>query len=362
MRTLLQASLLCLPVVCLPLRAQQSFTSPRNMESVEGSGSHGYVLGAASGARWQQVDGTLRGAGFQNVQSIAFRRDGLLATNAAFGARVLQQVSVLMSHATLPAVRKDQSTNYKDTPVLVFTPRDVNAPDWSVRPAAGTAPFDLRLPFDTPWSYNGTDDLLWEVRIQDVAVAPTTVSSYPFDFVPGPGALQQTTYGVALGQGCLATGQTQNRFTLHASLANEMSRFRLRHSTNFAPGSAAVVTFVDFSDPNLTVPGLCAVLHALPTVLLDLGIGSTTGAVPSRYVEIPYEPAAIGFSLYLQAVAADAGQGALPIAVSQGSRVTVPAPPSLPGVAHAVSHARPGGVLRYEAVAPGGIVARFEHP
>ena len=355
MRTWITASLLGVAVT-----AQQTFTSPANMATTEGSGSYGYVLGAASAVRWQQVDATLRGAGYQNIHSIAFRRDGVLATNAAFGPRVLQGLCVWMAHASLPAIRKEQDANYKDTPVLVFTPKDVNAPDWSTRPASGTAPFDLRLPLDTPWNYNGSDDLLWEVQIVDVSQAPGTVLSYPFDFTPGTGALQTATTGVSVGTGCLATGQTTNRFTLHGSIANERSRFRLRHSTNFAPPSGPVLTFLDFVDSNLGVAGLCAVLHALPTVVLDMGVASTTGGVPSSYVEIPYEPAAIGFSLYLQAVAADAAQGTFGVAVSQGSRVTVPAAPALPGVAHAVSHARPGGLLRYAAVAPGGIIAQFE--
>jgi hypothetical protein len=340
--------------------AAQTFTSPKGYDTVEASGSHSHVLGAVDGLRWQQVDATLKGAGYQNLSSIAWRRDGVEADNTAWGARTFQQLSVVLAHATLGSMSNDFGANYKDAPVVVFTPKDVSAPDWTQKPAAAPAPFNLRLSFDRAWSYNGQDDFLWEVVSQRVIPMPATLRSYGFDYQPVSGTFTQTAHGAALGTGCLVTGQS-SRFVLSVTVENQGARLRLRHSVNFGPRNAPVFTFLDGADANQTVPGLCAPLRALPTVVLPLGGSSPTGSAASAYVTVvPYDPAILGRDLYLQAAGADGGQAGLPFAVSQARRVTLPARPALPVVGRVHSWLVGSTRVTYGPW-PGGVVAQFQH-
>ena len=338
----------------------QSFTSPRGYATVEGGGTFAHVLASTDALRWQQIDATVRGAPAPNLGSIAWRRDGQLADNAAYGARVVQQMSVVLAHSTLATIDRDFARNYRDQPVVVFTPKNVNAPDWTRRPAAAPAPFDFRLTFDQQWSYNGTDDLLWEVRVAQVSGAPGAVSNYPFDFQPMTGSFSLKQDGVALGTGCIAKGQTTRRFFLQATLYDHGTSFRLRHSTHVGPRAAPVVTFLDVQDQNQTIPGLCAPLRAAPTVILGLGTASAGGAVPAvEIANIPYDAAALGRNVYAQAAGLDDSQAGIQVAVSQGERVTVPANPTLPGTGRVFCYSVLGATT-VQGPWGGGVIAEFQ--
>lgn len=354
--------LVALPLSCAVALAQtQTQTSPKGYGSVEGNGSHGYVIAATDGLRYQQVDSTWRGTPVANLASLAFRRDGALATNTTYASRTLNQVSVVLSHATMSALSGNFAANYKGAATTVFTPKNVNAPDWSTKPATAPAPFDLKLTFDQQWSYNGTDDLLWEIQIGSVSTLAGPVTNYPLDYQSATGAYETVAYGAAIGTGCLAKGQTTRRFVLGTTVHDRAGSFGLRASANFGPPSTAFVAFLDVSDPNQTVPGLCAVVHALPTVMIPLGTSSSTGSVGSTRVDnIPFVAAAIGGSVYMQAFGLDNSQSTIQIAASQGERLTIPAVPSLPNVGRIYAYST-FGASPVQGPIPGGVIASFSY-
>jgi hypothetical protein len=341
------------------LAAAQTFTSPSGYDSVEGAGRHAHVLASTTALSWQQIDSTTRSASARTLTSIAWRRDGTTATNAAFAARVVENLTVRLAHSSLAAISVDLDQNYKDTPAVVFGPRNVNAPDWRNQPAS-PAPFDFKLTFDTPWVYNGRDDLLWEVRADKVTPAPTALANYPFDFQPASGSFRTTLRGTSVGTGCTATGQTRS-MVLATLMHNTSARFELQASFNFGPANAPAVLFLDVQDANLTVPGLCAAVRATPLVLLPLGAGSPTGAVASSWLRtLPYIPSLVGANLWLQAAALDTGRTGIRLALSQGKRQTLPATPAVPNVGRVYTYTTEGCTLTQEPQ-PGGVIAQFEY-
>ncbi|MCA8956303.1 MAG: hypothetical protein KDC87_09515 [Planctomycetes bacterium] len=351
-------TLACIALLC-PVAVAQSFTSPKGFDTTEAGSAHGFSLASATDSIWQQIDSSLHGGGFTGIKSIAFRRDGALAANAAYVARTLKSLSVTMSHATLAAATGNLSGNYKGTPTTVFPAKDVSAPDWTAAPSSSPMPFSLSIPFATTWSYNGTDDLLWEVAIQAVQTAPTALVSYPFDFQRYSGAFQVVAGDAFIGQGCRVSGMARN-FVLSVDAYNHGTKFRLRHSVNYGPASADIVSFVDAVDPNQSIPGLCAALHVNPLVWFPMGRSSTGGSVPGAFLDIPYLASAVGQRFYMQAVGQDPTQSVIPLAVTQGVQVTVPIAPVLPAVGYVYSEAS-SGVRTYSGPWGGGIVARFEH-
>ena len=90
-------------------------------------------------------------------------------------------MTVVMAHTKASADSTNYAANYLHPATTVFGPRDVSAPDWSAKPRSAPPAFDLRVLFDRPWTYNGTDDLLWEVRVASTVPTPTTITSYPDD-------------------------------------------------------------------------------------------------------------------------------------------------------------------------------------
>ena len=85
------------------------------------------MLASTTALRWQQVDTTTRATSARTLTSIAWRRDGTTATNAAFAARVLENLTVRLAHSSLAGISIDLDQNYRDTPAIVFGPKNVNA-------------------------------------------------------------------------------------------------------------------------------------------------------------------------------------------------------------------------------------------
>ncbi|MCA8969438.1 MAG: hypothetical protein KDC95_06630 [Planctomycetes bacterium] len=338
----------------------QSFTSPSGLASTDGSGAFVHVLGAAPKLRMQQIDSSNKSTTARTLTSLAFRRDAALATSTDFGARVLENLSITMSHAQLSTISRDFDANYKDKPVIVFAPKNVNTPDWSSKPATAVAPFDFKLTFDTPWIYNGTDDLLFEVSIEKVTSAPTVLTSMPCDLQKQTGSFATSLRGATFGTGCIAGGQT-TRFVLATQMHNTSARFVVQASANFGPKKSAALLMLDFVDQNISAPGVCAVVHALPTLILPLGTTSDNGAIAAtRESGLPYVPSAIGASLYFQAWAIDATQSGIGIAFSQGQRQTIPSTPTLPATGRVYAYDVAGCVLPQGPYA-GGVVTQFEY-
>ena len=147
--------LLALLSAYAPLCAQTGkLVSPESLASTEGNSYH-WALFSYPQARFQQVERSLRGMP-RILKSIAFRRDAAQAGGAARNV----DADVWLAHGTLATFTNVFQNNFKDTPVAAFTKKTVSLPDWTTKPPTPPAPFNLVLPFDQPWSYNGQDDVL----------------------------------------------------------------------------------------------------------------------------------------------------------------------------------------------------------
>ena len=66
--------------------------------------------------------------------------------------------------------------------------------------------------------------------------------------------------------------------------------------------------FIDATQSNLQLPGLCGTVYALPTIQVPIGVADGTGALPPFYISrIPFSQATVGLTLYSQAAAIDVG-------------------------------------------------------
>ena len=335
----------------------QAFTSPAGYVTTEGSSNHDYILFRYSDLRWQQLDATSIGQAPTPIQRISWRRDGVAAANTAWAARTLD-VGVHLSNAVTPgAISESFDANYSGTPVLAFASRPVNLPDWTQPPAAAPAPFDFNLQLDAPWVYMGTEPFLWEVRVTN----NVTATNYGNDFQSIPGSTGSSNTGTAVGTGCVATGRTA-AMALACSAKNQFTRFRLGYGLTNAPASTPAILFIDGTNSNLTIPGLCSTLVALPTLQLPMGNTDAAGALSTFSIEnIPFQQSTVGVTLFSQAVAVDVGQAGLPIAVSNGRSNVFPATPATPCLVTRVYEYRLSATsMRAPSVWTGGIVAQFD--
>lgn len=346
------------------LAAQTStFTSPRGFDTVEGATSHGYILGSKIQLTFQQLDATLRGNVTGLLKSIAWRRDGTSATSADYSARQME-MEVVLCDTVCANVSTTHANNYLGTPTTVFTKKFVSAPDWTQLPASTPAPFNFKVVFDSQWLYTGVNDLLWEVRVTQNTYAGTAFTNYPYDFdyIGQSGAVFSTTAtGVAVGTGCTSTGMT-SAFRLTGSIYTHPNRLRMTLGTTYAPALTPVSVYVDAVDSNLNIPGLCGVLHALPTIEIPLATSTSTGSIATKtFDNLPYNSSFPGVQLHFQAIALDLGQTTIPVSVSNGLDVTIAAPPANVGTIARVYSYLSGSTVLAPTQWTGGMITQFEY-
>lgn len=336
--------------------AAQDFTSPRGLVSTEGDASH-FALFHSGYERFMQVDDTQTGHPAAAIRGIAFRRDGDRADPQASARTV--DLTVRMGLADYANASGTFATNWNATPTTVFTRKTIRVPDWSQLASTRPAPFDLVLPFDATFTYDGSMAMAFELVMEN-----TTGASSPYvDAERGATLPYRQAVGQTFDFGCLVTGQ---RIEMAHSLNIEnygpghaLYGIRLGFAVVHAPLSQAAVVNVDITDPNLAVAGLCTKVHALPKISLALGSTSTTGAIPTTWFDVPYSPAFEGLHLFTQALALDPQAPGLPIALSDRRDAVVPdAPRTAPHCAYlyAPSVNDPSATLWRDR----GVVVRFQ--
>jgi hypothetical protein len=212
--------------------------------------------------------------------------------------------------------------------------------------------------FDTPWIYNGADDFVWEVRYSS-GMNSATGSDFGNDFQLGVAAssASTTTAGVAIGTGCLATGRIAT-MSMTGSMTTYVDRFNLMVNTANAPANAASALWIDFTDPNLTLPGICATLHSLGALQVGLGSSNANGDV-SLVIDLGKSPAFIHTTLFLQTLSLDAGQPGVPVSLSNGRSFVIQ--PDNYNCTRAYNYTiSPTGSLVTSGPWHGGIATRFE--
>jgi hypothetical protein len=354
------AVLLTLGLLSISLPAQGTFTSPFGYDTIEGATNHAYILGDRVGLTWQQIDSTLRGK-VLSVKSIAWRRDGTLATSANYVSRTME-LEIFLANSELTNISQTHSANYVGTPTQVVKKKTVNAPDWTTAPTTAPAPFDFKVPFDTSWVFLGKNDFLWEVRVTKNSYTGGVFSNYPFDFqyVVSGGSFSNPSStpsaNTMLGTGCTASGQT-SPFNLSTILYNHGVKFRLQNSVTNAPATTPVNAYFGIRDPNLAILGWCERIHVDPLFLLPLGNSSSTGTVsPMTLDNIKYQKNLIGFPIFAQAGAVDTGKGLF--LLSNGVKFAAASDPVYPKVGRVYTYNLTSGTTT-SGPWTGGIIAQF---
>jgi hypothetical protein len=300
------------------------FFSPPGAEHVEGNGTSATMFGsvAAYQSRIQHADNNFVGHPlFLITRSIAWRRNG----PSGAGVPRVAEITLIMSHADYNTFSATFASNYKDTPVTVFTKKNVNLPDWSVRPMPPPAAFDLVVPFDVPWVYNRIDALLWEIVVTNTSAA----GSYDQDWFAGAATMDWSQTHVDQGPGCTTANGTFTKKDVHRSDATNL---QVGFQISGGPPSAAVIVLVGRQLQTLTVPGLCGPIRTDILLTLLPGVTDPSGNLPPSYQNIPWQAGFSGLLLTAQAVAPDPSQPGIGAAVSNATLVGLPKTAGTPGV------------------------------
>ncbi|MEE9128278.1 MAG: hypothetical protein V3U11_14190 [Planctomycetota bacterium] len=296
-----------------PVASQKFITSPAGFLSREGVAFTLLTQGAAR--RLQTIDGTQVGSA-RTFRSLALRRDGTSVLNSGPGT---VKVTLDMGHGNLGQIFHEMNRNFLGQKGNVIATKTVSFPDWRTKPSTFPAAFNFTNPFDRVFVYNGKDALVWDLRIEDSTKTLRLADAQDYQrLVPR---------STPLGIGCVATGQTRSFFHLAQGM-NEGSNLTkyglgLEVTGGNAPPSSPVFLSVNVTDANLTVPGFCSKVRAIPLIHVLLGISDKNGQFGGRQFRGPYVQAAVGTNLVSQLYAPDRGHVA-GIALANGFRTVIP--------------------------------------
>jgi hypothetical protein len=247
----------------------QGFTVPLGLEAREGNGCSIWANPfAAPQGRFQYSDAALRGPARPGLQRLELRRDATQV--GTFPARTAR-VGLLLAECDAAALTTAFAANYAGNASLVFSPKPVAIPDLSALPVGAPAAWSIAIPFDVPWSYSGTLDLIWEVQLDS-------------NSQPGMPLALDSVEASAPGQGAFAYLGMQpctspnGPFNIYAQppATSSAGVVRLACTALRGPSSAIGVLALGLSDPNLT--GIfCAPMRTSADVLLPV-LGDATGA------------------------------------------------------------------------------------
>jgi hypothetical protein len=337
-----------------------TFTSPKGLDTVEGNSNHDYIMFRYNKMRFQQIDSTNTGAGPRVLKTIAWRRDGTVTGTARndWVARTTDMTVILSEAVPMGSATVNFNTNYLGQPTTVFTTKNVNLPDWTALPTTPPAPFDFKLTLDVPWLYAGVNNFLWEVQSDNLSLLS---SDYGNDYETSTGTFTPASNsGTILGVGCVVPPNTLP-FLLSNTVYNHASKFRIVTSGSRGPANSPALLFADAIDSNLTVPGLCTTLHAMPTLIIPLGVTSGTGAIASTTTDnLAYDPSLVGAQVFFQAMALDTAQPGIPIALTHGRVNTIPNPPTPPVTARLYEYST-GTSMRAPSIWTGALVTQYEY-
>jgi hypothetical protein len=308
MRPALLLTTATLLAAAAPAQFTRDVISPRGAEFFEGNSSSDILFGNWNpNTRVQQIDKNLIGTGLPAILYLGWRRNG----NANAGAAKTTDLTIIMSHADYDTVTNDFASNYKDPPQTVFTRKPVNLPDWNAPAPTVPSPFDLRVPLDTPFIYNGVDALLWDVLNEN-----NPMGTYSQDWLSGTIPHTYGAYPTLLGAGCPTPNGTMNhRAAIRANATTLDMGFRVEG----APSTANVSLLFGLSNPGLTVPGLCTTLNTAPIADLPLGVTDAQGGIALQFgFATAWNPGFAGLPIHTQALALDPSQPFLPVALSGG--------------------------------------------
>ncbi len=306
------AILLLLPA----LGAQsQSFTSPAGMAITEGNGA---FFTFAGDRRLQVLDAT-DPSPKNAIRSLALRRDGGEPASLNFGSRTMT-IALWMGHGSFANRGPQFARNYLATPTNVVAPRIVRLPDWIQRPTNVPAPFDFVVaPFDIPFSYRGTDALVYEiVHTHSDGVGLVAADRQFHDTVTGSRC--QSLY-----RGC-QTPQHADPFTHDMTLFHDASArtLTLWPTATRGPRQVPFLLALDVTNPDVQLPGLCARILSGGQALMGVGSSDLEGARVIPKLVVPNNPALILRTIYSQIIALMDSTTPSPLFFSNGCATLVP--------------------------------------
>ncbi len=295
------------------LAGQTTAYSPAAFATVEGSTSSTLPFSSAP-FHVLQVHGDLRGS-VNLYSSIAFRRDGV--STATTGLSRTIDMEMFAGEAVYPNIDLTFAANFVMPRVPVVMRRMVNTPNWQIA-ASTPAPFDFTIPFDVPYLNSGLLDFAWEL----LAYSNSGTST---DLMRADATLSTFTQSGSqfLGTECTATGQTtgyQLLGSMRASANGEL--LFIAQGLNLPAGTTANVLMIGATNPNLTVPGLCAPITSSGEVILPMP-PAPTGFWTSTLYTFPHLPAFVGAHFIEQAASYDPGQPGIPIVLTRGRDFTI---------------------------------------
>jgi hypothetical protein len=301
----------------------QSFTvSPQAYARLEGPTSNTWPW--VNAFRYQQVYTDLVGTP-RVIQGIAWRRnqDQDVSQNAGAVPRTLDmEVSMCASnHSTWSTVF---ANNYVGTPMLVFTRKIVNAPDFRTEVLQRPAPFDFGIPLDTPYLDLGQNDLLYEI----VMYSASSTASYYCDVPVFASATMCYASYASVGSGCTTA---RGAFSVRSQIRNTLATATVTVQLDVirGPASASGAVLLGLVPLDIPIPGLCTNLYTDGGIVSIPFTTASTGTATTPALNVAWSTGLVGLVLTAQAAAADASQPAMPIAATQGIRCEMP-PLTLP--------------------------------
>lgn len=340
------------------LAGQQPRVSPTPFTGLEGNGATSYPFSAAL-FRFQQIHADLRGGAAQ-VAALAWRRDA--GSGGGPGLARTVDLDLTLAEGDAATAGPVFAANALANVTTAVARKNVALPDWRSQPPAAPASFTARIALDAPWTYGGSLDLLWEVRVfANSAAGDLYLADYGFPATP-PRYLAATR---ARGSGCQTNSHPGLPMTLSASLWSEPSGLCfLQWFVDRAPSQAlGAAVLLGVVDPDLPVPGFCASgLRCEPLLVLPPAapVGAN-GACQTALFAIPWDPSFRGATLTSQALAYDAQQPGLPLAGSNGLHCDLPY--ALPPTVTPLTRVYAGHPLLAQGAlfrGTGGLVTRFE--
>lgn len=299
--------------------AAQAVVSPRFCAVTEANYDNSLPFGYGGDQQsYQQIHADLAGL-TASWSSLSFRRDGFVATNASFAPKTFTADVWFGAGVPIVAVSATYANNWTSTPSRVVTGRTVNMPSWVQRPSPMPAAFDVVVPLDAPYLWNGASHFLWEMRVRNQTLTHPMFA----DAHNGPGN-SDSSGSLPFGNApfCIATGQTGAYLASSLFVINGASLdATFGCSLGVANGPATILIGAQSQD--VVIPGLCGRLLVDPLVNLD-GVADATGAM-SITLSVPFTSALAYTPIVTQAVCLDALRpDPIPAAISRGAANTIP--------------------------------------
>jgi hypothetical protein len=293
----------------VPLAAQTT-TSPRGLDAKEGNAIF-YHWATVTGRRLQGIDDGWRTRP-RLVPGIAFRRDGAGGSTA----RTLT-LRVTMAECNMALVSSDLSRNLHSNVYVNSTLTSFQWPNWSAAAVPPPAKFDAVIKFPRPWVYTGAGALLWDVEYSNASSA--TLSATDRDYTSPAGS----PAGTVLGSGC--AGLAHDMRLENSGPGAPKFGMRIRFDATSGPANRPAFLMLAATDSNLTVPGVCTTVRALPIIpLISLGNTTPTGSLPFANLGFPYIAGLQGMPFVTQMLILDPSQPGFPAKLSNGRRATMP--------------------------------------